>query len=146
MTTAVVPTRTEMRDALRLVLMFHAGGEWGELRREQWKSITGTYEATSKVMCDHIRRVLDGHICKAQRTADPPQDCNWPMCGCDPEANDVFEALVESGLTIVPEEVEKSARALADHVRPHTQKHITEVNLIKAVDQMPLVANTEIPT
>ena len=35
--------------------------------------------------------------CKAQRTADPPQDCDWPTCGCDPYANKVIEALQESG-------------------------------------------------
>jgi hypothetical protein len=28
------------------------------------------------------------------------QDCNWPMCGCDPYANKVIEAIEESGLTI----------------------------------------------
>jgi hypothetical protein len=35
--------------------------------------------------------------CKAQRTADPPQDCDWPVCGCDPYADKVIEALQESG-------------------------------------------------
>lgn len=27
-----------------------------------------------------------------------PADCNWPMCGCDPYANKVIDALQESGL------------------------------------------------
>jgi hypothetical protein len=35
--------------------------------------------------------------CKAQPTADPPQDCDWPTCGCDPYADKVVEALQESG-------------------------------------------------
>lgn len=35
--------------------------------------------------------------CKAQRTADPPQDCDWPVCGCDPYADKVIAALQESG-------------------------------------------------
>jgi hypothetical protein len=26
-----------------------------------------------------------------------PQDCDWPVCGCDPYANKVIEALDESG-------------------------------------------------
>jgi len=34
--------------------------------------------------------------CKAQPTADPPQDCDWPVCGCDPYADKVIEALQES--------------------------------------------------
>lgn len=39
--------------------------------------------------------------CKANRTADPPQDCDWPGCGCDPYANKVLEAIEESGFKIV---------------------------------------------
>lgn len=29
---------------------------------------------------------------------DPPQDCDWPVCGCDPQANKVMDALMERGL------------------------------------------------
>lgn len=36
--------------------------------------------------------------CKAQPTADPPSDCDWPHCGCDPAATKVLEALHEEGL------------------------------------------------
>ena len=36
--------------------------------------------------------------CKANRTADPPLDCDWPTCGCDPYADKVIEALEESGI------------------------------------------------
>ena len=25
----------------------------------------------------------DLYKCKAQPTADPPQDCDWPVCGCE---------------------------------------------------------------
>jgi len=36
--------------------------------------------------------------CQArQGQADPPQDCDWPMCGCDPYADKVIAALQESG-------------------------------------------------
>lgn len=31
---------------------------------------------------------------------DTPQDCDWPICGCDPYANKVIEALIESGQII----------------------------------------------
>lgn len=27
-----------------------------------------------------------------------PADCNWPMCGCDPYAEKVIDALIESGI------------------------------------------------
>jgi hypothetical protein len=39
----------------------------------------------------------EGWKCKANRTADPPQDCDWPHCGCDPNAEKVIEALIEEG-------------------------------------------------
>lgn len=35
--------------------------------------------------------------CKAQPTADPPQDCGWPGCGCDEEAQRVIAQLHEHG-------------------------------------------------
>lgn len=36
--------------------------------------------------------------CKARNSWLPePQDCDWPVCGCDPHANRVIEALGESG-------------------------------------------------
>jgi hypothetical protein len=45
-------------DAFRAVLMFHDPGEWTAERRAEWKRITGSDEATTKVLCDHIRKVL----------------------------------------------------------------------------------------
>ncbi len=35
--------------------------------------------------------------CPARATADPPQDCNWPFCGCDERASAVIEMLLECG-------------------------------------------------
>jgi hypothetical protein len=37
-------------------------------------------------------------LCAATISADPPQDCNWPFCGCDEKANKVLEALEECGV------------------------------------------------
>jgi hypothetical protein len=36
---------------------------------------------------------------RTQGTAggNEPADCNWPLCGCDPSADKVVEALIESG-------------------------------------------------
>ena len=42
--------------------------------------------------------------CKANPTADPPLDCDWPFCGCDPLADKVIEAIQESGFSIVKDE------------------------------------------
>jgi hypothetical protein len=46
-------------DALRLVLLFHDSGPWTSSRRAEWLRITGTTEATTKVMCDHVRSALE---------------------------------------------------------------------------------------
>jgi hypothetical protein len=45
-------------DALRLVLLFHTGGDWTAERRAEWLRITGSTEATTKVLCDHVRSAL----------------------------------------------------------------------------------------
>lgn len=43
-----------------------------------------------------------GWTCKARASAsDPPQDCDWPGCGCDPVADKVLEAIGEAGFEIV---------------------------------------------
>jgi len=40
-----------------------------------------------------------GWSCAARKQALPePADCNWPICGCDPAANQVMEALEEQGI------------------------------------------------
>lgn len=44
-------------------------------------------------------------VCKARLGnpgANDPQDCNWPLCGCDPHADRVIEKLNEVNLYVVP--------------------------------------------
>lgn len=48
-----------MRDALRAVLLFYSV-KWTEERIAEWKRITGSDDASTKVLCDHIRKVLPG--------------------------------------------------------------------------------------
>jgi hypothetical protein len=50
----------EARRALELPLIFHSGGYWSSELRSRWSEITGTEEATTKIMCDTIRRALGG--------------------------------------------------------------------------------------
>jgi hypothetical protein len=52
----------ELVDALKLPLLFHAGGPWTAERRAEWLRITGSLEATSKVMCDHLRSAILMHF------------------------------------------------------------------------------------
>jgi hypothetical protein len=48
----------DVRDALQLALLFHSGGEWDDAKIAEWFRITGTREATTKVLCDHVRSML----------------------------------------------------------------------------------------
>jgi len=47
--------------------------------------------------------------CKARRTADPPEDCDWPTCGCDPYAEKVLATIEEQapGLFAIQRQHEK---------------------------------------
>ncbi len=45
-------------DALRAVLLFYTVGRWSDEKRAEWKRITGSDDASTKVLCDHIRTVL----------------------------------------------------------------------------------------
>lgn len=43
---------------------------------------------------------VNGWNCKARASntgGGDPSDCDWPVCGCDPLAEKVIEALAESG-------------------------------------------------
>ena len=44
--------------ALRATLMFHDASPWTDERRKDWHKMTGETEATTKVLCDLIRKVL----------------------------------------------------------------------------------------
>lgn len=52
------PTDNDLRAALTLVLRFHSGAPWTEEDSHRWRAVTGTDEATTKVLCDHIRKAL----------------------------------------------------------------------------------------
>lgn len=50
--------RDRLEEALCLVLEFHNPAPWTAERRLMWKTITGSDDASTKAMCDHIRKVL----------------------------------------------------------------------------------------
>lgn len=61
--------------------------------------------------------MLKNWKCPARPTADPPEDCNWPICGCDPVANKVIEALEESG-ALKRQPTEEESRAWIEQHYP----------------------------
>ena len=48
----------ERQFALEATLLFHSGQPWDKEKSSKWFQITKAYEATTKVLCDHIRKVL----------------------------------------------------------------------------------------
>lgn len=55
MTDAESTLLEQVREALELPILFHAGGE---PNRARWEEIVGPREMTTRVMCDHIRAVI----------------------------------------------------------------------------------------
>ena len=49
---------SSMAKALKLVLLFHGAAPWTEELSKQWKETTGEDDATTRVLCDHVRKVL----------------------------------------------------------------------------------------
>jgi hypothetical protein len=47
-----------LREALELVLLVHRGGPWATEERQRWLAVTGSQEASTRSLCDHIRKVL----------------------------------------------------------------------------------------
>lgn len=52
------PTCADLRAAANATLLFH-GSVWSAETRELWKQLTGEDEATTKTLCDFVRKCLD---------------------------------------------------------------------------------------
>lgn len=73
---------TPLVSALRLPLLFHQGGEWTPEHRAEWLKITGYEDATTRVMCDHIRKVLGEPCPEGRHDWDgPPPGGECRVCG-----------------------------------------------------------------
>jgi hypothetical protein len=46
------------RDALEAVLLFHSASPWTPEKRARWAKLTGEAEATTRALCDAVRRAL----------------------------------------------------------------------------------------
>lgn len=53
----LIAAAPDMLAALELPSLFYSV-EWTEGRKTRWKQITGLAEATTRIMCDHIRKVI----------------------------------------------------------------------------------------
>jgi hypothetical protein len=63
-----------------------------------------------------LARLPKGWACKARPTADPPQDCAMPFCGCNPAWQDALASAQESGWLTLQEAdaLRADVRALAE--------------------------------
>jgi len=80
--------------------------------------------------------------CKANSTADPPQDCDYPFCGCDPNATKVIDTLQECGW-LSPEAVARKQARLSEvldvldkHQRGSPSVRTTPENLVDTLDRI----------
>ena len=79
--------------------------------------------------------MADAFECKARKSnnhAGEQADCDWPVCGCDPVANKVIDALEESGTLSVLQAREgdswESVKALPVSTPfPVTRAHVVDV-------------------
>lgn len=46
-------------NALQCVLLFYNGGYWNSQTVEKWTQLTGEKDATTRVICDTVRKCLD---------------------------------------------------------------------------------------
>lgn len=54
---AAIAKVPEMEAALEAVLIFHHSG-WNDIARQRWRRLTDSTEATTKILCDTVRRAL----------------------------------------------------------------------------------------
>lgn len=48
----------ELEEAVQVVLLFHGGGAWTEADHAVWRERTGEDMASTRTLCDYLRRVL----------------------------------------------------------------------------------------
>ena len=91
-------------------------GDLGAAALRPALSSAAPIEPASGLAADALQSTSAGWACGARGQSLPETaDCGWPLCGCDPHASTVLEALDESGFVLVP-------------------KHPTEA-MIRAVDK-----------
>ena len=61
---------TPLLDALEAVLLFYTVGPWDEAKKTRWWNLTQTNEATTKNLCDNIRKVIASNTPRERRRED----------------------------------------------------------------------------
>ena len=100
---------------------------WVALRAAVFK-VLATLDA-ERARADAAERALRSYTrearkCQASFTADPPVDCDWPNCGCDPHAERVMDGLRESGWRSLEEYLQQVERADAAERRANAYDRV----------------------
>lgn len=80
------------RNALEAVLLFHSSSPWDDAKRARWRELTGSEEATVRVLCDLARAALGYDFSnaarfasitcpKCKRVSHHPEDVRHRYCG-----------------------------------------------------------------
>ncbi|WP_431860059.1 hypothetical protein [Azospirillum sp.] len=64
----------------------------------QWIGKRHAVEFAGSVLAETGRSGFTCHARSGSTGANDPQECDWPVCGCDPQAAKVLEALEERGV------------------------------------------------
>ena len=48
----------DLFNCIEATLLFHSGPPWDEEKAKRWHELTGTYESTTRNLCDFIRSAL----------------------------------------------------------------------------------------
>lgn len=59
-----------LMEVVEAFLLFHDGGYWDAPKASRWKSLTGSEEATTKVLCDFARQVMA--LCRPDSKGSEP--------------------------------------------------------------------------
>lgn len=90
-----------------------------------WRYPDGSSRCITAADVDLINEALEPpKSCMANFYSDPPQDCNWPFCGCDPKTNQIMSQLQECGIATT-EPIAWESRT------PVYKKYITETKFRK---------------
>ena len=84
-------TEREIAEVLRAVPPLY--GLWAS-HPHLGNYVVPDYDAMARAV---VERVVPHYPCRAQRMADPPQDCDAPFCGCHPAWADAIQMLLECG-------------------------------------------------
>lgn len=92
------PTEAMIKDGARRLLRFEDGATDESFSGLQWAAARNEAERVWRSMWSAAEGESWSCAARPWEKRDPPQECNWPCCSCDPYAGKVIAALQEHGV------------------------------------------------